>query len=253
MFKRRRSQRPWMSRCSPLGLALVVTFLLAGACGDTTPEEDNPDTFTAKSPHEDLDSLVWEPQFEPDYNNLQPQPWVEVVTEAQARNVVVRPDTLIFPKADHPEVLLWEEGKVVVAAPSDGPGANPLGFARRVVSVTEVDDTLVVETEAVALQDIVTGEMQFTFDYSEVQTVDISKLDLDWAARHLYVDANIMSPRAEGNPDDEPLPEAEEEGDPALPGDPSWALSGTRSPRWEMHWAARPRRWLPRRWMSGRR
>ncbi len=220
MFKRRRPRHPWMSRCPPLGLAMVVTFLLAGACGDTTAEEENPDTFTAKSPHEDLDSLVWEPQFEPDYNNLEPQPWVEVVTEAQARNVVVRPDTLIFPKADHPEVLLWEEGKVVVAAPSDGPGANPLGFARRVVSVTEVDDTLVVETEAVALQDIVTGEMQFTFDYSEVQTVDISKLDLEWAARHLYVDANIMSPRAEGNPDDEPLPEAEEEWDPELPGDP---------------------------------
>ncbi|WP_223643722.1 hypothetical protein [Corallococcus sp. EGB] len=199
---------------------MLACLLLTGSCAETLPEDDTPAEFTAESPHEDLDSVVWEPQFEPDYNNLQPQPWVEVVTETQARTVVVRPDALIFPKAENPEVLEWEAGKVVVSAPSDGPGANPLGFARRVVSVTEVDDTLVVETEAAALEDIVSGELRLTFDYSNMETVDISKLDLEWAASHLYVDANVMSPSVEGNPDDEPLPEVEEEWDPSQPGDP---------------------------------
>ncbi|QDE70995.1 hypothetical protein BHS05_30480 [Myxococcus xanthus] len=220
MSKKRCSRRRWMGGSRPPVLAILACLLLTGSCAETLPEDDTPTEFTVKSPHEDLDSVVWEPQFEPDYNNLQPQPWVEVVTETQARTVVVRPDSLIFPRAEHPEVLEWEAGKIVVSAPSDGPGANPLGFARRVVSVTEVDDTLVVATEAAALEDIVKGEMRLTFDYSNMETVDISKLDLEWAASHLYVDANVMSPSAEGNPDDEPLPEVGEELDPNQPGDP---------------------------------
>ncbi|TSC34393.1 hypothetical protein [Corallococcus sp. Z5C101001] len=211
MSKRSDPRGRWMHRRPPLLLPMLVGLLLTGSCARTLPEDDTPDEYTVESPHEDLESLVWEPRFEPDYNTLQPQPWVEVVTQTQARTVVVRPDSLVFPKAENPEVRQWEPGRVVVSAPSDGPGANPLGFARRVVSVAELGESLVVETEAAALEDIVTGELRLTFDYANMETVDISKLDLEWAASHLYVDANVMSPSVEGNPDDEPLPGVEEE------------------------------------------
>lgn len=212
MLKRSDPRSPWMRGRPSLVLSMLVSLLLTGSCTTTNPD-DTPGEYVVESPHEDLESLVWEPQFEPDYNNLQPQPWVQVVTETQARTVVVRPDSLVFPRAENPEVLHWETGQVVVSAPSDGPGANPLGFARRVVAVTEQGESLVVETEAAALRDIVTGELRLTFDYANMQAVDISKLDLEWAASHLYVDANVMSSSVEGNPDDVPMPPLQEEGE----------------------------------------
>jgi hypothetical protein len=174
----------------------------------------------AGPPLEDLDSLEFHPSFEPDYNNLVPQPWVEVATTTQTDTVTVLPDKLIFPLADNAAVLTWLPGRVVVSAPGAGSGANPLGFARRVVSVATVNNTIEVMTTTLSLEDIVTGDMQQTLDFDNMVDVDLEKLDLEWAAQNLYVDADWMSPEIEDiQPDSEALPEIDEDGNP-VPGQP---------------------------------
>lgn len=189
---------------------------------ETPEEEQQPDTQGYGPPPEDLDGLAWAPQFEPDYNTLQPQPWVEVTTPRQAQTVVVTPEKLIFPRSENPEVLRWEAGKVVVSAPSAGSGSNPLGFARRVRSVAVVGDTIEVLTEPAALQDIVTGELQVRFDLAQMQEVDLSKLDLEWAANNLYVNAPVLSPELGGDlgPSNYPTPDLDANWQPLTPGDP---------------------------------
>ncbi|HZH13093.1 MAG TPA: hypothetical protein VE057_01890 [Archangium sp.] len=187
MFISRADVRAMTRFASLLGLVL-----LGGACSRTPPA---PHAFDAGSgdPIEQLDGSTWTPRFEPDFNNLRAQPWVEVVTAQQARTVVVTPDSLRFPRQATPEVLQWEPGRVVVAGPSEGSGANLLGFARRVTSVSSAGSTIVVHTEPVALQDIITGDLQQTLDFSRMKDVDLSKLDLQWAANRLYVDAGVLS------------------------------------------------------------
>jgi len=187
--------------------SLLGLVLLGGACSRTPPASH---TFDAGSsgPVEHLDGSTWTPKFEPDYNNLRAQPWVEVVTARQAQTVVVTPDTLRFPQQATPEVLQWEPGRVVVAAPSTETGTNPLGFARRVASVSSIGSTIVVHTEDVALQDIVTGDIQQTLDFSRMKDVELARLDLQWAANRLYVDAGVLSAEVDSPPHDDAAPDS---------------------------------------------
>jgi hypothetical protein len=188
--------------------------------GDPNNPTDAGTAVDAGPPPEDLDSLEFHPSFEPDYNRLVPQPWVEVATTTQTETASVAPDKLIFPLAENQAVLSWLPGRVVVSAPGTGPGANPLGFARRVVSVATVGNTIEVTTETLSLQDIVTGDMQQTLDFDHMVDVDLNKLDLEWAAENLYVDADWMSPEIDDvQPDSEALPEIDENGNP-VPGQP---------------------------------
>lgn len=177
-----------MTRFAPL-LGLV---LLGVACSRTHPPSSTADAGSG-APLEHPDGATWAPTFAADYNNLRPRPGVEAVTAQQARTVVVTPDTLRFPLRAAPEVLQWEPGRIVVAAPSEGTGANPMGFARRVTSVSSDGPAIVVHTESVSLQDLVTGDLQQTLDFSRMKDVELSKLDLQWAAEHLYVDAGVPS------------------------------------------------------------
>jgi len=192
-----------------LGAAGAAGAPGAGAAG--APENDN-------GPQDDLGSIEWKPSFEPDYNTMVAQPWVEPVTKAQADDVDVLPSTLRFKSTDHPEVSSWSAGRVVVSAPGEGKGKNPLGFARRVVDVTDDGTTITVETVLVGLEDLVTGEMQMVLDQSKVKEVDISKLDLEWAAKNLYQDYDVLAlPEANPLRDDEPTVWLDEDGNP-LPG-----------------------------------
>jgi hypothetical protein len=188
--------------------------------GDASTPIDASTPVDSGPPPEDLDSLEFHPTFAPDYNTLVPQPWVEVATTMQTATATVQPNKLIFPLADNPEVLDWRAGRVVVSAPGTGSGANPLGYARRVVSVATVGNTIEVMTETLSLEDIVTGDLQQTLDFDHMVDVDMSKLDLDWAAQNLYVDVDTLSPEIEDlQPDSEALPEVDENGDP-VPGQP---------------------------------
>ncbi len=215
-------------RVAALGL-LVPCLAALVACssdvGDTPRSEPTPPDNTTPDPtppppttpdgQEDLASLVWKPQFAPDYNNLTAHPWVEPVSKAQQDTVVVRADELEFLAAESPEVRDWAVGRVIVSAPGEGAGKNPLGFARRVVSIRDEGEKIIVTTESVGLEDIVTGDFQSTYDPAKATEVDLSKLDLEWAAANLYTSSPYVYMPGEPLLDDYALDELD-----YMPGDP---------------------------------
>lgn len=171
---------------------LVLTSVLASltvlqSCAYIPDNTEQPpkETTLFEAPQEDLSSVTHEPSFEPDYNNLTPQPWVEPVTPAQQDAVDVYPDRLEFPAA-MTEVLAWEAGRVVVGAPSQGTGKNAMGFARSVESVAMTGDKIVVMTSSVTIEEVLQGDMQLRLDPDLMQPMDLSKADLDWVANNLY-------------------------------------------------------------------
>lgn len=164
--------------------ALPVLQSCANIPGDAT-ETPPIETTLFAAPQDDLNSVQYQPSFEPDYNHLTPQPWVEPVTTEQQDAVDVYPDRLEFPSA-MTEVLAWEAGRVVVAAPSQGAGQNAMGFARRVESVTTGDPKIVVMTSSVAIEDLLQGDMQLQLKPEDARDMDLNKIDLDWAANNLY-------------------------------------------------------------------
>lgn len=190
-------------------LLLAGLHVMLVSCNATpTAQEQLPppkETVLFSAPQDDLASIKYEPSFEPDYNRLTAQPWVEPVTQAQQDAVDVYPDRLEFPEA-MTEVLGWEPGRLVVGAPSQGQGKNAMGFARRVVSVAQVAPRIVVKTSTVAIEDVLQGEMQLQLKPEEAKPLDLSKIDLTWAANNLYFNATapIAMP---GEPlvDDSPL------------------------------------------------
>lgn len=223
---------------APLTL-LCFGVLVAASCSDTappTPVKPGPDPDTvpagtvisAGDSDEALDAIKanWQPSLDADYNNLTPRPGVEAATKEQADDVTVTATELIFPKATHAEVLAWKPGRIVVGEPGEGIGKNPMGFARRVVSVAEQGQNIVVATEIPVLQEIFEGDVQMTFDPDKAKEVDLNKLDLDWAAENLYSNVDF-STEMETLPDDFPL-EAGDVGEdgmslpPAMPGDPGF-------------------------------
>ena len=153
------------------------------ACRNNTPEDTDKVLYAA--PQEDLASLPYNPTFEADYNHLQAQPWVEPVTQSQTDDADVYPDRLEFP-VSHTEVLTWHPGRLVVAAPGKGDGKNGMGFARRVTSVANSGKKIVVKTSAPAIEDILQGDFQMVLDPAKGTDVDVTKLDLQWAADNLF-------------------------------------------------------------------
>jgi hypothetical protein len=206
--------------------------------GGTTPPPKDSGTDAATDPgndagmgepQEDLDSLVFAPSFDADYNTLEPQPWVKVASTNQTNTVTVLPDKLVFPFDGNEDVMNWQAGRVVVSVPGDGSGQNPLGFARRVVAVAKIGNTVEVTTETVAIEDIVTGELQNTIDFDKMTDVDMDKVDdayKTWAAENLYIDVDTLSPEVEDKqPDNASLPDVDEE-DNVVQGDPLWGSIG---------------------------
>ena len=181
-----------MSACSddkggvaPASAPASTAPLAAGetVSGGATPEEH---AAFAKA---------WVPDLPPDKINLDVRPGVEVATQAQADDAVVLPDSLRFNAAAHPDVEHWEQGRLVVSAASKPGGKNPLGFARKVVSVTREGDTFVVATTTPGLEEIFTGDMQVRFDREKARVIEWEELDLEWAAENLYVNMPTLSPQ----------------------------------------------------------
>lgn len=166
--------------------SLLVALPILGSCAsipDDAPKVVEKVVFEA--PQEDLSSLQYKPTFEPDYNRLTPQPWVEPATKQEQDDVDVYPDRLEFPEAMS-AVMTWQPGRVVVAAPSTGTGKNPMGFARRVVSVTKVSPKIVVKTTTMAIEDVIQGDVQVQIRPEDSKPMDLSKVDLEWVANNLY-------------------------------------------------------------------
>lgn len=81
---------------------------------------------------------------------------VSVFSSQDAADVTVLPDRLIFPAADHGDVLSKPAGAVLVG--DRAPGAsqnNPRGFLRKVASVSQQGATIVVMTNPATLLDVV--------------------------------------------------------------------------------------------------
>lgn len=222
-----------MKTSHPLPLTLLcLSAAIAASCSSKAPAPQHLAAGTVISggdTPEALDAVNanWHPSFDPDYNNLTPRPGVEAATKAQTDDVSVTPTALIFPKAAHAEVLTWKPGRLVVAGPGEGAGKNPMGFARRVVTVAEQGEDIVVTTEIPVLQELFEGDVQMTFDPDKAQPVDLAKLDLDWAAENLYSDVDFSSELPELLPDSYPLDGGDigEDGSslpPAKPGDPAF-------------------------------
>lgn len=188
-----------------LGTCLAIAAALSACGSDTggaTPAPSPTGTLTAgetvsggATPEEhDAFAKAWVPDLPPDHINLEVRPGVEVATQAQADAAVVLPDALRFDAATNPDVEHWEVGRVVVSAASQPGGKNPLGFARKVVSVTREGNTFVVATTTPGLEEIFTGDMQVRFDREKARVVEWEDLDLEWAAENLYVNMPTLSP-----------------------------------------------------------
>ncbi|WP_437775973.1 FG-GAP-like repeat-containing protein [Sorangium sp. So ce1097] len=226
---------------------LCFGVIIAASCSDTAPPPIRPPpdeplpagtNISGGDTTEALDAIAanWQPSLDPDYNNLTPRPGVEAATKAQTDDVTVTATELVFPRATHPEVLTWKPGRIVVAGPGAGAGKNPMGFARRVVSVAEQGANIVVTTEIPVLQELFEGDVQMTFDPDKAQEVDLTKLDLEWAAENLYANVDFSSESPGVLTDSFPL-EAGDVGEdgmslpPAMPGDPGfgWLAKAAKS------------------------
>ncbi|MCC6808163.1 MAG: hypothetical protein IT381_12125 [Deltaproteobacteria bacterium] len=127
-----------------------------------------------------VDSVAdFEPNFPPDVNTLQVKEGVEGVTDETTNAAVVRENSLEFPAASANEVLTWSPGRIVVSG--GGTSTNPLGFARKVVSVEEKGGLVIVKTEPVGLEDMfAAGELGMRLDNAEREEVDLGGLDPKW-------------------------------------------------------------------------
>jgi hypothetical protein len=203
-----------MSRIVRKGVApfTAVSFVVLGAIAAVACSGSKP-----KAPEPTPDALPYNPTFEPDANNLTPRPGVEPATQEEQDFAVVAPDRLEFPSDKVPSVRTWEPGRIVASA--QGGADNPLGYARKVVAVTETDGKFVVTTEPATLNEIVSGDLRIRVDDQEGTVPDISKLDPEWIAKNLYGEVPLLESGLH-----EPL-----KSDPRLADDEPAALPGNGS------------------------
>ncbi len=188
-----------------LGLSLAIAMQLSGCSqGDKTPPTASSGTALASgevlaggATPEDHDAFAkaWTPKLPDDHINIEVRPGVEVATAEQANSAIVHPYALHFNAAGNPDVADWQPGKIVVSGASAPGGKNPLGFARKVVSVERVGDDFIVTTTTPGIEEIITGDMQVRFDRESARIVEWDELDLEWAADNLYVNMRTLSPQ----------------------------------------------------------
>ena len=131
----------------------------------------------------------FEPEFEEDFIDVTPAAGVEPTTQAQSNVAIVGRDAIMFPMDMMPEVADWQPGRVIVSGPGQDPTmGNPLGFARKVVSVEQSDGMAVVHTEKATVYDLFAGELQVRLDQGATE-VDPNMLDeqtFDEMVSYLY-------------------------------------------------------------------
>jgi len=96
-----------------------------------------------------------------------------VITDVD--DVIVEADRILFPRATHADVLGRKPGEFLVGDRANADlvaQKNPDGFLRRIVSVGEAGDYIVVETELAFISDIV-AEGTFTETIEPVQLGDL--------------------------------------------------------------------------------
>ena len=166
--------------------------LLPLACEDESTEEEQPTEWTDP----DGEAVTWEPA-RPDGLDWEFLDTTTYIKSPQADLVTVEASSLRMPAAEFAELLSIQPGDAVVGdADADRADTNPIGFMRKVVSVSEVGDEIVIETEAATLGD--------AFELCDmVHTVDLADFaDLEFVAE----DGTKIAPKSGegGEPGAEP-------------------------------------------------
>jgi hypothetical protein len=78
-----------------------------------------------------------------------------VIDAASAADVIVMPDQLQFPAATHQDILQKVAGDILIGDEGAPASKNPTGFLRKIVSVSQQGDQIVVMTTAATLMEAV--------------------------------------------------------------------------------------------------
>lgn len=170
---------------------LPLFALFPIACDDeSSEEEDQPTEWTDP----EGEAVTWEPA-RPDGLDWELKDTTTYIKAPASDLVTVLDGSLRVPAADFPELASLEAGTAIIGNPhADFAATNPIGFIRKVVSVSEDGDELVIETEAATLADAFEScDMVATIALSDFE-------DLDFVAE----DGTKLSPKSSGEPEAEP-------------------------------------------------
>jgi hypothetical protein len=138
------------------------------------------------------------PDLGPDVNTLTVKEGVYPVADETSAVARVFDDYIEFDAAaaGAGEALTWSPGRIITS-PGGGDG-NTFGFARKVESVEDKGNVVIVRTQPVLISDIFAdGEFDVNLTKLPATEVDLSKLDPEWVETHLYTrdeDKTVFSP-----------------------------------------------------------
>ncbi|MFN3196795.1 MAG: hypothetical protein ACE366_00060 [Bradymonadia bacterium] len=178
---------------APVWVSLLYTCVLLGC---DNPEGHTPAPITqhtegwqpAWAEEDEVVSAeqkaVWRDRLDDggDFVEVKLRPGVQLVPQAVADVAFVEQGALRFPAQGNEDLLSLAEGTPMVAdRASDDAAGNPLGFMRKVKSVQQIGDEIVIETERAALSEIITGAAvisEESFLDEELEISDEALLDL---------------------------------------------------------------------------
>lgn len=138
--------RSFARRLLPL---FPLLSLLSIACDDESTEAEQPTEWTDPEGQD----VTWEPA-RPDGLDWQLKATTTYVKAPDSDLVTVTETSLRVPASDFPDLATLEAGSAIIGNPhAEFAETNPVGFIRKVVSVSEDGDELVIETEAATLAD----------------------------------------------------------------------------------------------------
>lgn len=174
-------------------LPVCSLFALLGlACDEESTEKEQPVDWTDPDGQE----VTWTPA-RPDGLDWELKATTTYIKAPASDLVTVSETSLRVPASDFPDLLTLEAGAAIIGNPhSEFAATNPIGFIRKIVSVSEEGDEIVIETEAATLAD--------AFESCDmVATVALSDFaDLDFVS----ADGARISPKPESDSEE---PEAE--------------------------------------------
>ena len=119
-----------------------------------------------------------------EFDEMKLLPEVKVASQRLADETVVDKGSLAMPLAGNEALLTLEKGAVLTGAPADDDrrratgGNNLFGFARKVKSVQQVGDKIVIQTEPAKIEDVATGALHLSAAASRAKLVQTDGADL---------------------------------------------------------------------------
>lgn len=119
-----------------------------------------------------------------EFNEVEVLPDVQLASQALSDDVVLTPTSMALPLKGNEALLQLKAGTVIAGnAAQDSrrrrvAGDNAFGFMRKVKSVKQQGDTVVIETEVAKLENVLTGSVHLAHDASEAADVDTTGVDV---------------------------------------------------------------------------